>query len=262
MFGWHWDVDNIGRGDCFAIGWRYRKAETPEELIPIVTRYPNTPILWDSGQRSSRNFLHAVWVGIDIDEGLSLADGLKIFGPYYHLIGTTRSHQKDKGGVVADRYRVFLKLNQVCENSLAYKATLSKIVDYVGADKACVDAARIFWPITEVISCKSHGRLVQLIHPPEQVEPKFRQRRIEKLARDYHRRIPPFIHDYLTKGCPDGKRNATVFKCAVWLARCGFEENEIFDMIWGSPIPISHSESLRSEVLKAVRNGISNKSLV
>jgi len=259
LFGWHWDVDNIGRGNCFAIGWRYRKADTPEELIPIVTKYPNTPIEWRAGERSSKNFLRAIWIGIDVDEGLSLAEGMQIFQPYIHLIGTTRSHQKDKGGLIADRYRVFLKLNQVCENSLAYKATLSKIVAHVGADRACVDAARIFWPITEVVSCSYHGRLVRLVHPPEQHDPKYRERRIAKLAAEYHRRIPPFVSDYLTKGCPDGRRNATIFKCAVWLARCGFQEDEIFDMIWNSPIPISQSESLLPEVRKAVRNGISNK---
>ena len=258
MFGWHWDIDNIGRGNCFGIGWRYRKAETPDDLIPIVTKFPNTPIEWRAGERSSKNFLRAIWIGIDVDEGLSLADGIKIFQPYIHLIGTTRSHQKDKGGRIADRYRVFLKLNAICTDAAAYKATVSKVVAHVGADRSAVDAARIFWPVTKIVSCQPCGRYVRLLQVDGRNDT-IRAARIEKVSKDYHRKIAPFVRDYLTKGCPDGRRNATAFKCAVWLARCGFGEEEIFGMLWGSAIPINHSDKVRAEIEKAVKNGIKGK---
>ena len=260
MFGWHWDVASIGHGDRFHRGWRYdNKAVRTDDLINYVTKFANTPCVWRQGDRLGANFLEALWVDIDIDEGMTLAEGLKVFEPYIHLIGTTRSHQKEKNGTVCDRYRVFLKLNGVCRSGEQYKAVLAKIVAHVGADRSCVDAARIFWPCTKIVSNKPYGRLVRLIPvpPPSQTQQR-RQARAEWISERYKGKIPPFVRDYLENGCADGRRNSVAFKCAMWLGRCGFEEQEIFDLIWKSPIPIALSMTVENEIRKAVRNGIRN----
>lgn len=61
------------------------------------------------GKRKKENVLEKInCIALDIDEGGSLSDTIEFLKPYTYIIYTTKSHQKDKGGVIADRFRVIL----------------------------------------------------------------------------------------------------------------------------------------------------------
>jgi len=45
---------------------------------------------------------------LDIDDGLTITEAKEIFKSYKYLIATTKSHQKDKKGLVCDRFRIIL----------------------------------------------------------------------------------------------------------------------------------------------------------
>ena len=49
----------------------------------------------------------------DIDDGLSIDGAKELFKKYQYLICTTKSHQKDKKGLVCDRFRVILESNNI-----------------------------------------------------------------------------------------------------------------------------------------------------
>ena len=42
---------------------------------------------------------------LDVDDGCTLSEALEVFKDFAHVVGTTKSHQKEKNGVVCDRFR-------------------------------------------------------------------------------------------------------------------------------------------------------------
>ncbi len=50
---------------------------------------------------------------LDIDDGLSITEAKELFKEYKYLMATTKSHHKEKKGVVCDRFRVILESNNV-----------------------------------------------------------------------------------------------------------------------------------------------------
>ena len=66
------------------------------------------------GKRKKDNVLQNInCIALDIDEGGSLEDTIEYLKPYTYLIYTTKSHNKDKGGVIADRFRVIIPFKYV-----------------------------------------------------------------------------------------------------------------------------------------------------
>jgi len=83
---------------------------------------------------------------LDIDENVTLKEGIALFSSSKSLIVTTKSHQKEKNGVIADRFRVILFLN-FCIIDMAYYSKLMRVLTrYYKTDIACTDPARYFAP--------------------------------------------------------------------------------------------------------------------
>jgi len=65
------------------------------------------------GYRSEKYFISGSnMVAFDIDEGLSLEEAKKLLSEFTYIIYTTKSHQKDKNGFVADRFRIIMPTKQ------------------------------------------------------------------------------------------------------------------------------------------------------
>ena len=97
--------------------------------------------------RKSENYIENTinTITIDVDSGLSIRDFLQKHSHLMFALGTTKSHQKEKNGLVCDRYRVILPLEE-CFNLSQYEYSLmmSEINRYFNADPACKDIARQF----------------------------------------------------------------------------------------------------------------------
>ncbi len=93
------------------------------------------------------------WIGqelliLDVDDGLSLEEAKKIFKKYKAMIHTSTSHQKDKGGVKCDRFRVIVELKTGLDCTVKdYTNTMKMLSDnmFPFIDKKCVDPARIYF---------------------------------------------------------------------------------------------------------------------
>jgi len=85
---------------------------------------------------------------LDIDDGLEISKAKRIFEPCTHIIATTKSHQKEKNGIVCDRFRVILQCeNPIPLNSEDYNDLMQEIhkhFDFV--DTSCKDSARFYYP--------------------------------------------------------------------------------------------------------------------
>lgn len=64
----------------------------------------------------------------DIDEDMSIAKCQSMFSKYKYLIGTTKSHQKEKKGVICDRYRLCIPAINIPNSPDIYFRMLSLLV--------------------------------------------------------------------------------------------------------------------------------------
>jgi len=203
----------------------------PERLAKCVTQYIYSPCVWSEGIRRKSNFKYARWAMLDFDDGeLSLSEALDIWQDVIHVIATTKSHQMPKGdqGPV-DRFRVCLLFNQVIDCAKTYEYNVKKLVDKYGADKACVDAARFFFPSKEVVSVYKPDAYIE-VQPKPAGWGEFDDRKLVAYGNSLV--IPPQARQILnSKLTKPGNRNSQIFKCACILLRAGFSRECVLDLI-------------------------------
>ena len=64
----------------------------------------------------------------DIDDSMSISEAQRLFSQYKYLIGTTKSHQKLKKGVICDRYRLCIPAINIPTDADVYFRMLNLIV--------------------------------------------------------------------------------------------------------------------------------------
>ncbi len=145
---------------------------------------------------------------IDIDSGLALEEAEKrLFSNQIEaLLGTSKSHQKEKNGVVADRFRIIFPLR----NPLILPSQVRPLFDAIlklfpEADPACKDAARFYYPCTEVI-VMSRGKMIDEICIPEPVTTTEVTR---MLTHNETEALPLSVRTerFIKEGAPEGSRN-------------------------------------------------------
>ena len=131
-----------------------------EDFVKIATTRHYSTGIFDNNHRTTKNFLQAQSIGIDVDDGMTIDEAQVRFGDYKHLIMPSKSHRKEKNGVVCDRFRVILFLEDTITSPQDFKATwyaLQKLCPEM--DKQCKDPSRFYYPSTEVVSRRDEGKL-------------------------------------------------------------------------------------------------------
>lgn len=87
----------------------------------------------------------------DKDDTMSIETAQAKFSAFAHLIVTTKSHQKEKKGIIADRYRIIFPITNTELNYGQYQKIVEQIVNQYGIQKYCDlpasrDVARKFMP--------------------------------------------------------------------------------------------------------------------
>lgn len=257
MFSYHGNNRDIGIGSHYADRWRQTHAPSAGEVSDLALKYAVSPCIWHRGARKKDNFWRATWLGLDFDEGMSIHQAKKVFADYIHVIGTTKSHRIYKGGVIADRFRVFLRLKDRCDSYEDYEETVRPLVKEHGADKQCIDAARFFWPCKIIISQKHYGRLISVVDSRVIVEDRkkyFAAKQKTWMKPKDGSTVPNHILKMLECGVAQGSRNTACFQVAADLGFLGFSFDEIVCKIMASNIPVS--SDVESEVRGAVRRGM------
>lgn len=99
------------------------------------------------GYRLAENVnTHSDLIVLDIDDGYPLHKALALFAPYKAYIATTKSHNKEKNGIIAERYRVVLSAKKSFQLSpKEYSMMMAEIfATFPFADKSCKDISRAF----------------------------------------------------------------------------------------------------------------------
>ena len=87
---------------------------------------------------------------LDIDDNCTIEQAKVLFSKYEFFIITSKSHQKDKGGKICDRFRLFLKLDKTVHiRQQAEELYLGFIKTYPFVDVKCKNVSRFFYSSPE-----------------------------------------------------------------------------------------------------------------
>ena len=153
------DINNIGLSykvadwddySNFASGFKYNTVDFDrlDEFMCSGNRMCVVPSKLRDGIRKDTNTYGSVHMLIlDFDDGLTWEEAEDKFRDYTYFMYETKSHKKDKNGVVADRFRVMLPLDRTITLSTEkYKRMMKNIIAVFApeADKTCINPSQLF----------------------------------------------------------------------------------------------------------------------
>jgi hypothetical protein len=223
----------------------YEQAVTSLEMLSKVICTTNwSPILFKDGIRAIKNYERARFIGLDFDKGMCLPEAIETFKKYTHIIGTTRSHQKEKvsaSGLVepaCDRFRVVLACENWCENFYDYTFTMCDIMKVLPNDKSCKDAARLFFPCKEIVSLGKGEKYPWLKEPPKYAEQRAKRKERESktfLANQGEGIIPPWLREELKSTHLYPSRHTRCYRLGAELMKQGYSLERTIDIVFSNP---------------------------
>lgn len=213
-----------------------------------------SPTLYNNNnRRAAANFVEAYYVGIDVDEGTTLAQAIEACEGRAAIVATTKSHQKRKKDEPAcDRFRIVCKLAEAVVTPEDYKATLLSIVSELGVnqDKQAKDAARWFIPCVEVVFDQlASGRPFEVAHAQPAAEAVMVTRPTSNaiVQGALSRATLQFLSMYKVNaqlGAPEGW-HLSFIKAAMDMKEQGYSEEEAAELLaTASPVGALDSEDV------------------
>lgn len=216
--------------------------------------------------RADNNFDGSVDVLIiDIDEDCTIEQAKVLFKRYEFFIITSKSHQKEKNGIVCDRFRIFFKLDKTINIRQEMEEIYSLFIDkYPFVDTSCRNVSRFFYSSpfeAEVIYNKGikYKTKIPICVNPMGVEdtngskevslPKVRGIYVlDEITGLWTNEFNEVLVDdnqndttlenklkggiaLLDKEFYSGNRNNAIFSCACMLLKDGLSEQEVVDFI-------------------------------
>jgi hypothetical protein len=268
---YHADIKHIGQTEFYGDGFKFVNTCDFERLVKCISKFTWSPCVWEDGVRLAKKFHHAVFCVLDFDSGeLTLAQALNIWCDAKHIIGLTKSHQKFKNGAPpCDRFRVLLEFEKPIACGRHYKETMRHYVDMYGADPACIDSARYFWPCRQIVSVQPEGFKQDILDPPPPPMSMDAYRALvaaKSLQYQMTERLPKWITRFFAEGAPIGMQHRTAHGVAVELIERGWECSDILNRLNSVPMtrPWGNGEIERIiqhsiETVKNKGNGVGEK---
>lgn len=254
MLSYHPLAPDTTTPNAYWRGFKGVDVDDVERLAKAVTSHVWSPIVWADGVRGQDHYRAANWCVLDFDSGeMSLAEAMKLFCDTEHFIGTTKSHQKNKGGVVCDRFRVAMRFETTITDVRVYRWNMHQILERYPCDKSCKDGARFFWPCQAVAHKEPEGYLVEV----DDDVPDWFDRPRTFAGHRASGVIPAWAAATLASVIPVGERNPTIYRLAKDLAKIGMEADEIVERVLQSPTYRGEvvAGRLLREIEKTVANG-------
>lgn len=122
---------------------------TLEDLKDLISTNINySPFVFDGGYRKeiNSNLNQCNIIMLDFDDGMSIDELMPNFDNITYLVATTKSHQKEKNGLICDRFRLIFPLQKCFDITIdEYKIMMNLLINRYGSDRACKDIARFYY---------------------------------------------------------------------------------------------------------------------
>jgi hypothetical protein len=232
---------------AYAAGFRVADLDDVKRLAVGISKFVWSGIIWKDGKRRQDHFLHSDWCVLDFDSPeMSLAEAIRIFCDCRHIIGTTKSHLVNKGGIQCDRFRVAIPWSRRITDLHEYRYNMGRMANAYPIDGQCKDGARYFFPCKEIVSV-SEEEYVQEVHAAPPPPP---PRRAIQGA------MPGLVRYQLTHVLGIGNRNLDCWRISKDLARAGFSADQVISFILQSPTYRENKNPrIQEKIVEAVRGG-------
>ncbi len=253
-------------------GWKPFEAASIADLSKYVIGCAWSPNEWAEGHRTNYNFIKSDYMALDFDSGeTSLAEAIRNFCDCKHVIGLTRNHQKEKKGLICDRFRVVIPWEMPITNTNIYGYNMGLALSRYSIDPAALDPGRFFFPCTEIVSISEDG-YTQEVAPLSQEWFNAKKQKEEnnlkflQLAAQRYRdsgQLPKEIIAFKNTGklIREG-RNNTAFLIALKFAYMGWTEQEAYgfllDCNYERTSDFNGEREFKSAVRSAFKSAIKN----
>lgn len=199
-----------------------------QEFVEYATKYNYSTGTFKNNYRNKANFVEAECIALDVDnekvnDNYTIEEAKQLFKDFKHIIMPSKSHQRDKNGKIADRFRIILFLEKPITDAKTFTATWNSLLSfYPGADKACKDASRFYYPSPNVYSINEQGNAWPVT---EYVAPETNELDAA-LEQGERGQLSKSTLNFLAYGAPAGKRNPRLYKAAKDMQEQGFSIDE------------------------------------
>lgn len=226
-----------------------------DEVVAVASTRSWTPAEFTGDRRVNAAFKSTALLVLDVDSGWSLDDAKVALAEYQYVILASKSHQREKNGVICDRYRVIMFLHYPITDEATYRATWATAkARWPAIDKQCSDPARFYYPSPielarqeklfgeYPVTVSATGSIPLVSATPVVAETKG------ELWKSTLR--------FLLEGAPAGHRHGELVKAAMNMREQGYSEDEVVSRVdqmiqasgnWGSP-------SINPKDLATIRN--------
>ena len=236
---------DIYNGARYADRWAVGTVKDLKTLSRAMLGASWSPCIWRGGQRLTKNFAGCEFLALDFDTpDFKLDQAINnIFCDMQHVIGTTRSHRKEKGGITADRFRVVIPFDTPISSVDEYAMNMRHVLrQYPSADRSCRDAARFFFPCQEIVSVCADDDAFK--YEKRALTPRLKKRiEIEKSLRQLDRKdrgkVTSSVRQFLDHGVLliGKERNDSCFIAACELFELGKTQAEVESLLRSAPFP-------------------------
>lgn len=180
--------------------FQFQEIEESFEAVAKILLYNNWSCSnFKDGHRNKQNFVEAQHIALDFDNGLTLLQAKERFKDYWHIISTTRNHQKPKNSITCDRFRVILKLEDLVTDAATFEETYLELLKWnPESDTQTKDCSRFFYRSNTIEVCNFEGSKIKIYKPKAQVisiQKSFREPSSDdgRRARAYIKKMGPAI---------------------------------------------------------------------
>ncbi len=247
-------------------GFEVYKGTSVLAISRIMKTCTWSPIIWDGGVRSKKNFVCAHYAALDFENPeVAFEDMTRNFCDTWAIAGPSRNNRLQKGDQPPmDRFRLLLRFERPITSCEEYEYNIRLLVSWHGADPKCVDGARLFFPCTDItfVNCGD-----DLLDEPVRtdLDAMTAEKKLEILERHKEsitRRasyglISKYATKWLSSIIPLGERNTTCFRIGADLCRAGVDYEAAVQDILASPTYAvkNLSPKVILEIRKAVSSG-------
>jgi len=179
------------------------------------------------GIRRISNWISSDILALDIDSGCTIEEAKEKFKGYKAIFATTKSHQKEKNGIICDRFRVLLPLELTITSESDYRATwfaAFKLWPFI--DEACKDPSRFFYPSGKVVHIQDG-----IPFPITKEEPKTNAVSQVVIPNGIKGLLSAKTKDFITLGAPDGEWNCRLHLAAVDMKEQQYSFDEAISLL-------------------------------
>jgi hypothetical protein len=208
---------------------RLTDIESIEQLADIITKENYSLGIFKKNHRSKEDFIKAWAIGLDFDGGYSIDQAKTDFVDYTHIIAPSKSHRKEKNGVVSDRFRVILFLTRAIDDCDTFEQTWHWLKErWPDTDKACKDASRFWFPSTEIVSIRKGGKKLD---PVEVIAAELAPTEFDRAPILRHGELGKPTMKFLLEGAASGGRNHATTRAAKDFQQNLYTVDEAIDQI-------------------------------